>query len=69
MGLKYCYQGTCSLTFDRKHSMAKIFEVDFAVSIWVQVLGKVLHLKKRAVVSTATTKSQKFKCMRGCVYH
>lgn len=47
MGLKNSCEGICSLTFDCKHAVAKIFEVDFAVSIGIQILGKVLHLKKK----------------------
>lgn len=46
MGLKYCYEWTYPLTFDCKHSVAKILEVDFAMSIGIEVLGKVFHLRK-----------------------
>ena len=32
-------------TFDSKHSMAEIFEVDFAHIIWIQVLDKFFNLE------------------------
>ncbi len=47
MDMKYCSEENRPLTFDCKHSMTEIFEVNSAMSVGIQVLCKLLHLKKR----------------------
>lgn len=41
-----CIYYTCP-TFDSKHPMAKIFEVDLPMSVRIQVPGQLLHLQDK----------------------
>ena len=47
--VQYYIHTSTILTFDSKHSMAEVFEVDFPMGVGVQVTGQRLHLQEMEV--------------------